>query len=120
MEASAAESLACRQAFGDYEEDGIRDTRLLDNTTDRVGAMRLAARIGYLRWLFRPVKGGLWEAQNEQDDTLNADGGRHPPCPVLPAPRRPSGRGRTVYRLGDEHSAYVLKRFVTKSVSSPP
>ena len=101
--ASAAEALACRRAFGDYGEDGARDAQLLDDDTDRGELMQLAARSGYLRWLFRPVKGGLWGTLNEPDDTLDADGGRRPPCPVPPAPRRPDGRGRTVYRLGAVH-----------------
>ncbi|BFG80682.1 hypothetical protein PTKU46_87160 [Paraburkholderia terrae] len=98
--AGAAEALACRQAFGDYGEDVTRDPQSLDEETDRAGLMQLAARIGYLRWLFRPVKGGLWCTLNEPDDTLDADGGRQPPCPVQPEPCRPDGRGRTVYRLG--------------------
>ncbi|MBB3259019.1 hypothetical protein F4827_003893 [Paraburkholderia bannensis] len=101
--ASAAEALACRQAFGDYEGDEACNTRLLDDETDRAELMQLAARSGYLRWLFRPVKGGLWGLLNEPDDTVDPDGGRRPPCPVLPVPRRREGRGRTVYRLGAVH-----------------
>ena len=62
--------------------------------------MQMAANEGYLRWLFRPVKGGLWRTLDEPDDTLGADGGRRPPCPVLPMSRRTEARGRTVYRLG--------------------
>ncbi|WP_175914706.1 diguanylate cyclase [Burkholderia metallica] len=98
--AGAAETLACRQAFGDYGEDVSTGAHLLDDGTNRDELMRLAARRGYARWLFRPVKSGLWRALGEPDDTLDADGGRRPPCPVLPVPRRPDGRGRTVYRLG--------------------
>jgi hypothetical protein len=101
--ASAAEALACRQAFGDYGDDGARDPQLLADETDRAELMQLAARRGYLRWLFRPIKGGLWSALNEPDDTLDADGGRQPPCPVPPEPQRADGRGRTVYRLGAVH-----------------
>ena len=61
--------------------------------------MQMAADAGYVRWLFRPVKGGLWRALDEPDDTLESDGGRRPPCPVIPEPR--GGRGRKVYRLGE-------------------
>jgi len=107
--ASAAEALACRQAFGDFGEDGARDAQLLDDDSDRGELMQLAACSGYLRWLFRPVKGGLWGTLNEPDDTLDADGGRLPPCPVPPAPRRPEGRGRTVYRLGAVHRILRLR-----------
>ncbi|KVR02161.1 diguanylate cyclase [Burkholderia ubonensis] len=101
--ASAAEALACRQAFGDYGENVARDLQLLIDETARDELMQLAARRGYLRWLFRPVKGGLWRTLDEPDDTLDADGGRRPPCPVPPEPRRPDGRGRIVYRLGRVH-----------------
>ncbi|KVD12391.1 diguanylate cyclase [Burkholderia ubonensis] len=101
--ASAAEALACRQAFGDYGEHVARDLQLLIDETARDELMQLAARRGYVRWLFRPVKGGLWRTLDEPDDTLDADGGRRPPCPVPPEPRRPDGRGRTVYRLGRVH-----------------
>jgi hypothetical protein len=101
--ASAGEALACRQAFGDYGEDAARDSQLITDQTDRAELMQLAARKGYLRWLFRPVKGGVWRTLNDADDTLEADGGRQPPCPVQPAPRRADGRGRTVYRLGAVH-----------------
>ncbi|KWB79926.1 hypothetical protein [Burkholderia ubonensis] len=101
--ASAAEALACRQAFGDYGEHVARDLQLLIDETARDQLMQLAARRGYVRWLFRPVKGGLWRTLDEPDDTLDADGGRRPPCPVPPEPRRPDGRGRTVYRLGRVH-----------------
>ncbi|MGF6980686.1 hypothetical protein QFZ99_000162 [Paraburkholderia atlantica] len=98
--ASEAEALACRQAFGNYPEHGARDPQLVSDDMDRDALMRLAAHSGYLRWLFRPVKGGLWGTLNEPDDTLDADGGRQPPCPVPPEPPRPNRLGRTVYRLG--------------------
>ncbi|RQM44017.1 diguanylate cyclase [Paraburkholderia tropica] len=101
--ASAAEALACRQAFGDYGVDSAHDLQLSEDGTDRAQLIQLAARKGYVRWLFRPVKGGLWRTLDAPDDTLDADGGRQPPCPVLPEPRRPEGRGRTVYRLGAVH-----------------
>ncbi|PVX85722.1 diguanylate cyclase [Paraburkholderia unamae] len=101
--ASAAEALACRQAFGDYGEDGAPGQPLLDDETERRELMQLAARRGYVRWLFRPVKGGLWRTLDEPDDSLDADGGRQPPCPVRPEPRRQDRRGRTVYRLGTVH-----------------
>ncbi|MEM5314313.1 diguanylate cyclase [Paraburkholderia sp. JHI869] len=104
--ASAAEALACRRAFGDYGSDMPPDERLLDGASDRCDLMLLAARRGYLRWLFRPVKSGVWRALDEPDDTLAEDGGRRPPCPVEPQPRSARGRthGRTVYRLGSVHS----------------
>ncbi|MGX6567045.1 diguanylate cyclase [Cupriavidus necator] len=98
--ASASEALACRQAFGDYTDGEPAGEHLVDGAPDRDALMQLAARKGYLRWLFRPVKGGIWRALDEPDDTRHADGGRCPPCPVPPQPRRPGVGTRTVYRLG--------------------
>ncbi len=98
--ASSGEALACRQAFGDYGDGTAEREALLDGAPDRTELMQMAANEGYLRWLFRPVKGGLWRTLDEPDDTLGADGGRRPPCPVLPMSRRTEARGRTVYRLG--------------------
>jgi len=105
--ASAGEALACRKAFGDFGGYGddravhrAADAQLVDGAPDRDALMHLAAERGYLRWQFRPVKGGLWRALDDPDDTLDADGGRRPPCPVAPQPRRAGERGRTVYRLG--------------------
>ncbi|MBU9226056.1 diguanylate cyclase [Burkholderia multivorans] len=104
--APASEALACRQAFGDYDSGAPAEQHLVDGAPDRGALMQLAARKGYLRWMFRPVKGGLWRALDERDDTLDADGGRRPPCPVpprpiVPRPRRAARAARTVYRLGD-------------------
>ncbi|HDR8857838.1 diguanylate cyclase [Burkholderia territorii] len=97
--ASAGEALACRQAFGDYDGGPSAGCHLVDGAPDRDELMRLAARNGYARWLFRPVKGGLLRMLDERDDTLDADGGRQPPCPVLPRPARHRS-ARTLYRLG--------------------
>ncbi|AJE97281.1 hypothetical protein [Pandoraea apista] len=107
--ASAAEALACRQAFGDYGDDIAFPQPLLDDQTDRRELMQLAAHKGYVRWLFRPVKGGVWRTLDEPDDTLEADGGRRPPCPVPAQPRRPEGRGRTIYRLGKVRRILLMR-----------
>lgn len=97
--ASAREALECRQAFGDNPFAPGDDSHLLAEAPDRADLMRLAAAKGYVRWLFRPVQGGLWRDAAE-DDTLAADGSRAPPCPVNPEVA-PGGRNaRTVYRLG--------------------
>jgi hypothetical protein len=100
---SAAEALACRQAFGFYEADASKGAPRDDDESGRESLMQLAARRGYLRWLFRPVQSGLWSVLNEPDDTLGADGGRRPPCPAAPISRWRDHQGRTVYRLGRVH-----------------
>jgi hypothetical protein len=61
-----------------------------------------AARTGYVQWLFRPVRGGVW-ADVAEDVTLQEGGYRNPPCPII---ARPADVGRTlrprrvVYQLG--------------------
>lgn len=107
--ASASEALACRQAFGDYGDEVALGPQILADGTDRVELMHLAACKGYLLWQFRPIKGGLWSALDEPDDTLAADGGRQPPCPVAPKPRRSNGQGRTAYRLGAVNRLMLLR-----------
>ena len=46
------------------------------------------ARSGYVQWMFRPVRGGVW-AEVAEDVTLEQGGYRNPPCPILAAPTRP-------------------------------
>ncbi|MFN3544669.1 MAG: diguanylate cyclase [Thiobacillus sp.] len=97
--ASAREALECRQAFGDNPFAPGDEAHLLAEAPDRADLMQLAALKGYVRWLFRPVRGGLWQEAAE-DDTLAADGGRAPPCPVAPQAATGGRNARTVYRLG--------------------
>lgn len=97
--ASAREALECRQAFGDDPLGSLGETRLVAEAPDREDMMHLGARVGYVRWSFRPVRGGVWQA-TAQDDTLGGDGGRQPPCPVGVRPSAGPRVGRTRYRLG--------------------
>ncbi|WP_418648211.1 hypothetical protein ACNQFN_05550 [Thauera butanivorans] len=93
------ETVECRQAFGANPLAPGDESHLLAEAPDRSEMMHFAAAKGYVRWLFRPVRGGVWRTVAE-DDTLRPDGGREPPCPVAPR----SGQGRRgvplVYRLG--------------------
>lgn len=98
--ASQMEALECRQAFGDYSvhlED--EESLLLAEAPDRSELMHLGARVGYVRWQFRPVMGGVWQ-ETADDDTLASDGSRKPPCPVAPQAARGGKVARTRYRLG--------------------
>jgi hypothetical protein len=97
--ANPQEALACRQAFGEHPLDGDKEMHLLAEAPDRAELMRLGAAIGYVRWQFRPTRGGLWGATAD-DDTLAADGSRPPPCPVLPEALRGGGKAPVSYRLG--------------------
>jgi hypothetical protein len=97
--ASERESFECRQAFGENPLDDGRQDHLVAEAPDRPDMLSLAAEVGYVRWQFRPVQGGLWQ-ETASDDTLSAAGGREPPCPVgvqAPVGTRVS---RTRYRLG--------------------
>lgn len=101
--ASAGEALECRQAFGDHPGEEAAEGLVLAEAPDRDALMRFGADKGYVRWLFRPVRGGVWRSIAD-DDTLAPDGGREPPCPVAPRTRQGLAPGRktarTVYRLG--------------------
>lgn len=97
--ASEREALECRQAFGENPFAPDDDSHLLVEAPDRADMLRFAHDRGYVRWQFRPVRGGLWRDVAE-DDTLGPDGGREPPCPVaLETPPRGPG-APFVYRLG--------------------
>lgn len=98
--APAAEALACRRAFGDYPDAGPGEETVIAQAPDRDAMIELAARKGYIRWMFRPRKSGLWAQLDDQDDTLDAAGGRPLPCPVAPQPWNGRDSGRAVYRLG--------------------
>jgi hypothetical protein len=103
--AAEQEAVECRRAFGDLPGG---EEALLAEAPDRSDMLALAARVGYIRWHFRPVRGGVWR-DSAQDDSLAADGGRPPPCPVPPKAAvgtRSNARAsdapvsRTLYRLG--------------------
>lgn len=96
--APVREAVECHQAFGEYAPEGSGDPQWVD-APDRMALRRLGERLGFVRWMFRPVSGGL--ARDHDDETLAEDGGRGGGCPVPPEPmRRPWRRARVVYRLG--------------------
>jgi len=96
--ASAGEALAGHRAFGDYPD--ASEPALVMEAPDRDGLLRMAAHTGYVRWLFRPRKGGLWQQVEDEDSTLDGGGGRALPCPVRPYPLETGHGGRAVYRMG--------------------
>lgn len=96
--APASEAYACRVAFGDNAADYPDEPVLASELPEREQLMHLAGRKGYSRWLFQPVKGGLWAGIGPADDSLDDDGGRQSDCPVRPAPA--GGDARLVYQLG--------------------
>jgi len=61
-----------------------------------------AGRSGYVQWMFRPVRGGLW-SEVADDVTLEPGGYRNPPCPLLskaPEQKVTPRERRWVYQFG--------------------
>lgn len=99
--ADASEALACRRAFADYPDVESAEEVIVMDAPDRDELLDLAARKGYIRWMFRPRKGGIWQCLNDEDSTVEApEGGRPLPCPVGPLPYDRDRPSRMVYRLG--------------------
>lgn len=96
--APSREALECLQAFGAFPFGVEGNQVVVSDAPDTDDLINVAARRGYLMWMFRPVHGGIWK-EFAADATLNEDGSREPPCPVAPIPA--AGRTRkTVYRFG--------------------
>jgi hypothetical protein len=97
--AAPREGLECMQAFGGFPYGVRGQSPVVAEAPDADELLQLAARRGYLMWLFRPVRGGIW-GEVANDATLRPDGTRTPPCPVMPVPPVCDGRRETRYRLG--------------------
>jgi hypothetical protein len=101
--ASEQESLECMSAFGSHPMTIDGQPPIVAEVPDGEDLIAAAARTGYLQWVFRPVRGGVW-AGVADDATLEAGGYRNPPCPILATPtsvgRRTRRPRRVVYTLG--------------------
>jgi hypothetical protein len=95
------ESLECMGAFGSLPLSIGGQPPIVAEVPDSEDLIAAASRTGYVQWLFRPVRGGVW-ADVADDLTLEHGGYRNPPCPVMPAPTRPGSRNarRVVYQFG--------------------
>jgi hypothetical protein len=95
------EAIECQRDFGSspLAIEGI-DPLVADvpDADDLIGA---AARAGYYRWLFRPVRGGVWQ-EVTRDVTLEPGGYRNPPCPHVARPCMRGKRRSVVYEFGRE------------------
>jgi hypothetical protein len=97
--ADSTEALECLQAFGSFPFGINGNQVVVSDAPDADDLVQLAAERGYLMWLFRPVRGGIW-ADVADDATLTSEGRRKPPCPHLPVPPACDGKRKTVYRFG--------------------
>ena len=97
--AESREALECLQAFGAFPFGVDGNQVVVADAPDADDLLNVAARRGYLIWLFRPVHGGIWKDVAD-DATLLPDGTREPPCPVRPVPPAGLGTRKTVYRFG--------------------
>jgi hypothetical protein len=95
--ATEQESLECMGAFGSLPLAIDGQAPVVAEVPDATELIETAARDGYVHWLFRPVRGGVW-AEVAEDLTLEQGGYRNPPCPYLPTPTR-AGRQRRVRRV---------------------
>ena len=97
--ASAVEAFECLQAFGAFPYGINGNQVVVSDAPDADDLVQLAAQRGYLMWVFRPVKGGIW-AEYADDATLGPEGTRSAPCPHTPIPPVCDGKRQTVYRFG--------------------
>jgi hypothetical protein len=97
------ESLECMNAFGSLPVSLDGQSPVVAEVPDANELIEAASRAGYVQWLFRPVRGGVW-AEVAEDTTLEEGGYRNPPCPYLPSPTRGARSTRrsrkTVYQFG--------------------
>ena len=96
------ESVECMSAFGSNPMEIDGQPPVIAEVPDAGDLIEMASRSGYVQWLFRPVRGGVW-AEVSEDTTLEQGGYRNPPCPYMPSPTR-VGRTRrprkVVYQFG--------------------
>jgi len=97
--ARSSEALECLQAFGTFPYGINGNQVVVSDAPDADDLVHLAANRGYLMWVFRPVKGGIW-AEYADDATLGPEGTRAAPCPHRPIPPTCDGKRQTVYRFG--------------------
>jgi hypothetical protein len=97
--AESREALECLQAFGAFPYGVPAQQLVVADAPDTGELLAVAAQLGYLMWLFRPVRGGIW-GEYADDATLDRSGRRSGPCPHAPIPPKCDRSRRTVYRFG--------------------
>ncbi|MEI2418161.1 diguanylate cyclase [Orrella sp. JC864] len=113
LNAPARETLDCHRAFADYPDDQAGQASMVQ-APDQAQMLAQAATRGYVRWLFRPRVAGVWQALDEDDVTLQAQGGRALPCPVSPWPFDRHRAERRLYRLGRGGRLVIFPKEIRK------
>jgi hypothetical protein len=90
-------------AFGASAMSINGDAPFVADVPDADDLVETAGRAGYIQWLFRPVRGGVW-AEVTDDITLESGGYRNPTCPLVSEPMMDTHRlhklRRVVYSFG--------------------
>jgi hypothetical protein len=89
----------CLSAFGQPPALIDGQPTVVAEVPDLGDLLDAAGRSGYVSWMFRPVRCGLW-AEVTDDATLEEGGYRNPPCPYVGEPAGPGKSRRIVYRFG--------------------
>jgi len=100
--ADSQETIAGMHAFGTSPLTVEGDSPFVADVPDGEELIDAAGRSGYVQWLFRPVRGGIWSDVAE-DITLQPGGYRNPPCPILgevPERRLTPRDRRWIYQFG--------------------
>jgi hypothetical protein len=100
--ADTSETIEGMHAFGVSPLAIDGDSPFVSDVPDGDDLIEAAGRSGYVQWLFRPVRGGLW-SEVADDVTLQPGGYRNPPCPMLaeaPQQRLTPRERRWVYQFG--------------------
>lgn len=95
--AAISETTRARQAFGKPNASLGEHAPVVIDAPDADDLIDAAARAGYIQWMFRPVRGGLWPVPPE-DVTLERGGYRNPACPLPRKPLMESRRLRKTHR----------------------
>jgi hypothetical protein len=83
--ADTHETVMGMHAFGASPISIDGDSPIVAEVPDIADLIQAASREGYVQWMFRPVRGGLW-SDIAEDVTLEAGGYRNPTCPLLSKP----------------------------------
>ena len=85
-------------AFGHSPIQLDGEAPFVTEVPDAEDLIELASRAGYVQWLFRPVRGGMW-SEVSNDETLEPGGYRNPTCPLHTQPMLDPCRLRAARRV---------------------